>query len=116
MPSEFATDRRLVAFGSRIEQPRRLIERGEIRPRIGELGFISGNRRRDLIPFAAQGVRGMHRIKLEQSRSIVKPILDLPGVAVWAGRRKGSKSWLPPTLRSLQLRRRELLTDQRSCP
>ena len=44
MPSEFATDRRLVAFGSRIEQPRRLIERGEIRPRIGDLGFISGNR------------------------------------------------------------------------
>ncbi|HEY4806818.1 MAG TPA: hypothetical protein VIH81_03600 [Roseiarcus sp.] len=45
----------LVASGFGIEQPCGLIERRQVHSRSIDPCFIGGDRRRDLIPFAAQG-------------------------------------------------------------
>ena len=45
----------LIAFGFGIEQPYGVIERRQVHSRSIDPCFIGGDRRRDLIPFAAQG-------------------------------------------------------------
>ena len=68
----------LVASDFRIEKPCDLIERRQVDSRSLDPRLIDGNRSHDFIPFAAQGGRDMHRIKLEHNKNIVKPISELP--------------------------------------
>jgi hypothetical protein len=61
-----------------IEQARGVIERRQVPSRGVDPCLISGNRRRDLIPFAAQAEGDVHSVKLEQNRNIVKVNSELP--------------------------------------
>ena len=67
----------LVAFGFGIEQPCGLIERRQVHSRSIDPCFIGGDRRRDLIPFAAQGGGDVHPMKVEQNRNYVNANSDL---------------------------------------
>jgi hypothetical protein len=50
----------LFAFGYEVEKPRGLFERRQVHSGSLDPCFIDGDRRCDLIPFAAQGGKGMH--------------------------------------------------------
>jgi len=56
----FQMDGGLFAFGYEVEKPRGLFERRQVHSGSLDPCFIDGDRRCDLIPFAAQGGKGMH--------------------------------------------------------
>ena len=58
------------AFG--IEEAGRVIQRRQVPSRSLDPCLIGGNRRCDLIPFAAQGGGDGHAVKLEHNKNIVK--------------------------------------------
>ncbi len=72
-PVEVPRDDGFSAFGFGIEQPCSLVERRQVHSRGVDPGFMSGDRRRDLIPFAAQGRGDLHLAKIEHKMNIVKP-------------------------------------------
>jgi hypothetical protein len=91
-PTEVTMDGHRVASGFRVKQPRRLIECRQVHSRSIDPRFISGDRRRDLIPFAAQGGGDVHSTKLEQNKNIVKENSEYPEIAHCLSRGKCLKN------------------------
>jgi hypothetical protein len=83
-PTEVTMDGHRVASGFGVKQPRRLIECRQVHSRSIDPCFISGDRRRDLIPFAAQSGGDVHSTKLEQNKNDVKEYSEYPEIVLIA--------------------------------
>ena len=77
-----------ASFGFGIEQPCGLFERSQVQSCRVDPRFIGGDRRRDLIPFAAKDGGDVHLMKIEQNRNHVNADSDLSELHVLPKPRK----------------------------